>query len=442
MNEVVPQNIEAEMSLLGCLLMDKDLKHQVSLLPEYFYYQKHSLIFSVIKELDTADLLTVSARLEEKGELKQVGGRTYLASLINTIITTTNFEKYAEIIKDKWVRREMIKQMSDNLKNLYDEEKQTAQVINDIKAGVLKTETTKKYKVETNPNLTDDWINEYDKPIDFTKFGMPILDVGIGGLTSTDLALIIAGTNLGKTTLLLNMAIAMMKKGKKILFYSLEMSSRQLMNKLISIYGKFNAFNISQGVVMKDSIILTAKEFSQFPITIVHQGIITSQDVITETYNRKLRGQVDIVMLDYVQRLSDQSKENEVIRLGTIARNLKNFALANEIPIITPAQVDKDSSKSGKIAVENVAWAKALADEADIALYLYEKEIKDKTRGITENWNIEKELRLQVVKARHAKKGLDMKIYFDPISLRMRDSELETEEVVDQVEKDFNEPQY
>jgi len=137
-------------------------------------------------------------------------------------------------------------------------------------------------------------------------------------------------------------------------------------------------------------------------------------------------------MLDYVQRLSDQSREGEVIRLGTIARNLKNFALSNEIPIITPAQVDKDSSKSGKIAVENVAWAKALADESDLALYLYEKEIKDKSRGITDNYQIEKELRLQVVKARHAKKGLDIKIYFDPRTLRMNDGEAEQKEIEDE----------
>ena len=105
------------------------------------------------------------------------------------------------------------------------------------------------------------------------------------------------------------------------------------------------------------------------------------------------------------------------MRLKQIATNLKNFALESCIPIITPAQVDKESSKSGKIQVENVAWAKAVADEADIALYLYEKQ--NKKKNIDDE--IETELRLRVVKSRHSAKNKDIKINFDKVSLRMTD---------------------
>ncbi|HEB41806.1 MAG TPA: hypothetical protein ENI08_02175 [Candidatus Dependentiae bacterium] len=417
LEQIPPQSLETEKALLGCIFLDNSVILQVDTTPEMFYKRMHGHIFGAMKKLKSIDLLTVQNYLKEKGiEVSPV----FLAELHNSVLTTSHFEAYAKIIREKYIRRTTIGKLSKNISDLYNEKEDTNEVMNSIKNGILDAQTTSRYLVEDNPELIEDWYADYDKPRILLKTGIETIDRVIGGFNSTDLALILADTNVGKTTLLMNMAVKMANAKKNVLFFSLEMSSEQLNNKFIAINSKLNAHDIYTRTTPKDHLHGAVKAFKQLPITIVSRGGITSQDVISEAYNRKLKGKVDIILLDYLQRLSDPSNDGETIRLKNIAMNLKNFALTNGIPIVTPAQVDKASSKGGKIKVENVAWAKALADEADVALYLYEKENKKSMIGGEET-----ELRLKVVKSRHSAKGNDIAINFDKNTLRMTDFDYE-----------------
>lgn len=426
LNYIPPQNLQAEEALLGCILLDKSVILQIDTTIEMFYKLQNQCIFKAMKSIEQIDMLTLLDHFQ-KNDVKI--GATEIAKIANCVPTTSHFKKYAEIVKEKWIRRKTIETLSNSIRNLYDEEQETNSVMNGIKESILKTSTTQRYLVEDNPELVENWYKNYDKPRILLKTGITTVDRVVGGFNSTDLGLILADTNVGKTTLLLNMAVKMATAGKHVLFFSLEMSSEQLINKLVAINSNLNAYEIYTRQTRKEHLYGAVVEFKALPITIISRGAITSQDVISEAYTRKLTGKVDIVMVDYLQRLSDHSKDGETIRLTNIARNLKNFALTNEIPVVTPAQVDKASSQGGKIRVENVGWAKSIADEADVALYLIEEEKPRVHIGEKEDVL----LYLKVVKSRHSAKNDKVLINFDRVSLRMTDETAEIRQELDKL---------
>lgn len=409
----IPYNLEAERAYLGSILIDPNAKFKVILPTESFYDLNHQIIYKAILEIDGNDLVTLSNHL--KGKIKD----SYLASLMNAVPTSQNIKEYAEIVKEKFTRRTLIEAMEKTAEKLYEDD--LDQTLSSIKQHILKINSGAKYEVLTNPNLINEWYENYNNVQQFIKTGIATIDKAIGGYTPTDFGLILADTNVGKTTFLLNMALAMAQTGKNVLFFSLEMTANQLNDKLIAMFGKHNAYDIRMRATQREQLFGTVSKFSSLPLTIVHKGAITSHDVVSEAYNRKLQGKVDVVMVDYIQRLSDKGTDNETMRMKNIAQNLKNFALINETPVISPAQVDKASSQGGKIKVENVAWAKSLADEADMVVYLYEKELNNKSAIPLMNFQIEKELRARIVKSRHSEKGQDFLIDFDRSTLVMKD---------------------
>lgn len=276
-----------------------------------------------------------------------------------------------------------------------------------------------KYQVEKNPNLSTRWLEHYSKPVEKKLLtGLNGIDEAFGGFSGTEFAIILADTNVGKTTLLLNMVRHMLNSGKRILFFSLEMSQNEIMDKMIAIWGDYNAMELRNRIYRRDMVEGVVQKFSNLPLTIVYGGSITSNDVVNEAYAQ--RENIDVVMVDYLQRLADPSnRDGETIRLKKMSQNLKNAALALGKPIITPVQVDKESAKSGKIDVNNVAWSKDIANEADIAFYLYEKKSKN-SEGLAEISN-STELHVKIVKSRHSAKDTDITLDFSRFNLRMNE---------------------
>jgi len=414
MEKLPPQSKEVEQSLLTSIFLDKDNINKIKILPEYFYFKAHEKIFFCMLELsqngNNIDLITLSEQLGE--HIKDVGGRSYLVTLANGI--GGNPEKYAEIIKDKYLKREAIKRCSEVMDKMY-EEKEYSKSIEPLKK--LLFTANEKYTINTNPLMAGKWYEEYGvvETIKY-KTGLPELDKVIGGLSGTELMLILANTNIGKTTFLLNMAVNLILEGKKVLFFSLEMSEKQLNNKIISILGKHDAMKIRTGEYEKEMLWETTEKYKKLPLTIIDKGSITTQDVMSEIYKRKINGDVDIVMIDYIQRLSDSGWDSETMRIGHMARTLKNFALTYQVPIISPAQMDKASAKSNSTDVISVAWSKDLANEADIALTLVEK--TEEKKSITEE--PEKKLWLTISKSRDSEKDKWFEIDFDRKTLKMQ----------------------
>ncbi len=405
MEKLPPQSIEAEKNVLGNIIINGDNIFKIKLQPEHFYQKNHQEIFKAMRELSNSGI-----KIDLMSLIEKYNGRGYLIELSQ--IYGTNIEYYADIIYENFLRREAIRSCHEAINNLYGEDYEDS--IKPIKE--LFFNSIEKYRTSENPEMSDDWYDKYGtyENIKF-KTGLSSLDSVIGGLSGTELMLILANTNVGKTTLLLNIAINLSLMGKKVLFFSLEMGKDELMNKIVSIVGEHNAFKIRSCEYEKDMLYQTKEHVKKLPITIVDRGAITTQDVLAETFKRKLREEVDVVMIDYIQRLSDRSTDGETQRLGRIARTLKNFALTYEVPIISPAQIDKSSAKNNETDVSSVAWSKDLANEADIALTLYEK----KGERVSINEEPEKELKLIISKSRGSEKDRIFNVNFDRSSLRM-----------------------
>ncbi len=280
----------------------------------------------------------------------------------------------------------------------------------------------RKYQIYENPTMTETWFENYDKvrPAGI-KTGFTLLDKEIGGIGLTDFVLLIGDTNVGKTNLLLNIVLSALRQGKKVLFYSLEMTAAQLQDRLIAIAGQYNAFDIRERAYTKAQLQTTVEQMKLLDLRMIDTGLVTSTDIVNDIINERTRRKIDLVAVDYLQRLNDPKGhgENETQRIANMARRLKNAALSYEIPIITPVQVDKASHKSGKIEVENVADSKVVANEADLALYIYQEEKRASASEVPVL-----ETKLKVVKSRHTRRGLIVDLSVNETTLEMKDDSL------------------
>jgi replicative DNA helicase len=416
--KIPPHSVESEQSLLGCILIDNKSLSGLNLPSQAMYESRHQTIFEAMIKTSAqnkpVDFVTLAEYLESHGLLEGVGGRSYLVTLTNLTPMVSHASAYAEIILEKYNRRNLIMASYQAAEALYDESKPVETTTEKLKLSLIGS-NNRRYTISENPQMADDWLREYSEPTKpRIKFGMPVLDNAIGGLAGQELLLIIAKSNIGKTTLMLNMMLNMVKEGKKVLFFSLEMGVNELVSKMIAISGNHSAFKLYTREYQEEMILQSVMEFKDLPLAIAHRGSITSKDVMAEAHNRVLVGNVDVIMVDYLQRLNDESREGETKRLTDIARNLKNTANALGVPIIAPVQIDKASAKSGSQELEDIAGSKAIGDEGDIALYLYEK--VDKQSIIEEGTT---ELHIKVAKARNSQKFNDFIVDFDKNSLKM-----------------------
>ncbi len=269
-------------------------------------------------------------------------------------------------------------------------------------------------------SLVEDWKTHYTTPASNRLMtGITGIDEAVGGLRGTELVLVMADTGMGKTNLLLNIAMNMCASGKSVLFYSLEMGANELLDRLIPIVGNVDARAVRERTISMAQLQPILDRLKSLNFRVVDSGQVTSQQIVDDIVNQRHRGTVDVVMVDYLQRLSDgRGEKSEVERLGNIARLLKNTALTYRVPIFTPVQVDKSSSKGGTIRVENVAWSKDIANEADLALYLYQEEVGGESLA---NLSLPPKTYVKIVKSRHSERGQRIELLFSSQTLRMQD---------------------
>lgn len=340
---------------------------------------------------------------------------------LSQTITPARYQEVLERRKKEWKEETLKETIYRETKQMVDEGKSPSDTINALTEAYHSINiSTQKYKLKTVDELVKDWDVHYHAPAtDYLKTGIGGIDEAIGGLRGTELVLVLADTGMGKTNLLLNMAMNMCAMGKSVTFYSLEMGANELLDRLIPIVGNLDASQVRERTISDHDLRPILERIQSFDFRVVDTGTVTSQEIADEIVNSHHSGnKSDVVMVDYLQRLSDgRGDVNEVERLGNIARLLKNTALTYHTPIITPVQVDKSSSKGGAIRVENVAWSKDIANEADLALYLYQEEPNSESLAEI----LPPDTYVKIVKSRHSARGQKIQLLFSTHSLRMQD---------------------
>lgn len=430
-----PQNIEAEQALLGSLMLDKDaiIKIENTIIPDDFYKNTHSKIFTAMVELYTRqepiDMLSLTNRLEEKGQFEEIGGSGYLASLVNSVPSAANVVYYAKIIQKKATLRRLINTAGQILTLGYEESEEVDKLLDDAEKlifGISQKYLSQSF-LHIKPILQEafdriDRLHQNKDKFRGIATGFQDLDMALNGLQKSDLLIIAARPSLGKTSIALDIArhVAIREK-YGVGIFSLEMSKEQIVDKLLCAEAKVDLRKLRSGRLSSEG---ENDEFSRIseamntladaPLYIDDAG--SNNVMAMRTMARRLQNEtknLGLIIIDYLQLMqSDRTRrsgysDNRVQELGEITRSLKSLAKELNIPIIAISQLSRavESREGQKPRLSDLRESGTIEQDADVVLMIYRE---SRVRETEENRNI-----ADIIIAKHRNGPIGtIKLYF------------------------------
>ncbi|MBI1952264.1 replicative DNA helicase [Candidatus Saccharibacteria bacterium] len=441
-----PQNLDAEASLLGSLIIDSDsfVKIADQITAEDFYNEQHRLIFAAMRSLhdkrSPIDILTLSEQLKNSGELDRIGGASYLTELTNFVPTAAHMEQYAEIVADKSVRRRLIKaskaiadigaQDSKSLQELIEESETRLFEVSQqhIRQNITSLESI---LGESFDRLDD--LHRHKGGIRGIPTGLKDLDKMLAGLQRSDLDIIAARTSMGKTALMLNIAldIAIHAKQGAVLIFSLEMSKEQLVDRLLAAEAGVDAWSLRTGEGLTDDdferISAAMGELAEAPIFIDDTSGITVSDLRTKARRLHHQHPLAAIMVDYLQLMSGGSRyasvANRVQEISEISRSLKILARELNVPVVALSQLSRSvESRNPQIPqLADLRESGSIEQDADVVMFLYRE---DYYNPETDRQNITD---IYIKKHRNGPVG-KVELYFDRAKQKFRDLDTKHQE--------------
>jgi replicative DNA helicase len=428
--KVPPQNIEAERSVLGSLMLDKDAIIRVANLVRIgdFYKDDHNLIYEAMVELyekrEPIDVLSLSNRLEEKNQLDKIGGSSYLTSLVNSVPSSSNVEHYAKVVQKKSTLRKLITASAEITEMGYKESEDVEKILDEAEQKLFSVSqkyikqdfVSIKSILESAFNRIDE-LHKGDHKLRGIPCGFPDLDNLLAGFQKSDLVIIAARPSIGKTSLALDLArqIAVGQKAPVGIF-SLEMSSDQLIDRMLAAQSGVDLWRLRTGNLKSDD---TDDDFqkigeamgvlSEAPIFIDDAGSSNVMEMRTMARRLQAEHNVGVIIIDYLQLMEGRSGgDNRVNEISEISRALKQLARELNIPIIALSQLSRAvESRSPQIPkLSDLRESGSIEQDADIVMFLYRE---DREKPDTPNKNI---IELHIAKHRNGPVG-KISLYFD-----------------------------
>lgn len=394
--KIPPQNLDAEMSILGAVLIDEEVLADISdtLRDHDFYDKRHALIFAAMMRLyehhRPVDLLTLSEELNKKSELEIVGGSAYLTELTNYVPTAAHSAAYADLVRTKAVRRRLIKASSDIAELGYDEDTNVQELLERAESELFSVSDTslKQDLVSLEQILTEsfDRIEELHRDggkMRGIKTGWRDLDNLTAGLQRSDLIILAARPAMGKTTLVTNLAYSIASKEKQsVLMFSLEMSKEQLVDRMLADAAAVDAWNIRTGNLSEDDFerISTAMgEMAEAPIYIDDTPGLTVLEMRTKARRQAHIQPLGLIIVDYLQLMSGSSSrgsDNRVQEVSEISRGLKLIARELNVPVIALSQLSRSvESRNPQIPqLSDLRESGSIEQDADIVAFVYRED--------------------------------------------------------------------
>lgn len=392
MDRIPPQNIEAEKSVLGSILLDKDALIEVSgwLLPEHFYDDRHSAIYQNILELFESglpiDLVTVSDKLKKKKILSKLGGRAYLTELASFVPTSAHAVEYANIVRETATRRGLISSSSEITKLAFDEAIALPEVVdrsetllfNVAQAGIktnfvhIKDLLKDAYERATHATESDDYSG--------ISTGFKELDILLGGFQKSDLIVLAARPSVGKTSLALDMMrhAALVEK-KNVAFFSLEMSNMQIMDRLLGMQSGIPFWEIRTNKLTEEKVIKLANTMGELADANIFVDDTAGQhinQIRTKARRLALEHGVDIIFVDYLQLMHGNSKESRTLEVGEVSQGLKNLAKELNVPVVALSQLSRaiEQRQSRRPQLSDLRESGSIEQDADVVIFLDREE--------------------------------------------------------------------
>ena len=431
--KIPPQNIDAEMSLLGAVLIDEEVLADISdhVKPVDFYDKRHHVVFAGMMRLferhKPVDLLTLTDELKKKDQLESVGGSAYLTELTNYVPTAAHAESYAEIVAQKAVRRRLIKASSEISEMGFDEETTTQELLERAEAELFSVsdQSLKQDLVSIETILTDsfDRIEELHRnkgALRGIRTGYRDLDEKTAGLQRSDLIILAARPAMGKTTFVTNLAYNVATIAKlPVLFFSLEMSKEQLVDRMLADASGVNSWNIRTGNLSDDDFAKLSEamgEMAEAPIYIDDTPGLSVLEMRTKARRIAHDQPLGLVVVDYLQLMQSNGNHNgnRVQEVSEISRGLKLIARELNVPLIALSQLSRTvETRTPPIPqLSDLRESGSIEQDADIVSFIYRPGYYE-----PDNPEVENITELIIAKHRNGPVGR-IQLYFHPERLR------------------------
>lgn len=436
LGKVPPQNLEAEQSLLGCILIDKDAIIRVAdlITPEDFYKDSHRRIYEVMLELfrrhEPLDLLALGNRLDEKKLMDSIGGRTYLVTLANTVATASHVVNYAHIVQKKATLRRIIGAASDIAKIGYDETDDVEALLDRAEQSVFAV--SQKFLKQAFIPIKEILESAFERIDELYRDkgklrGIPTgyyeLDNLLAGLQKSDLIIIAARPSVGKTSFALDIARTAAAKHKiPVGVFSLEMSKEQLVDRLLCSEAGVDLWRMRTGRLSDtpdsndfERIGHALGILAEAPIFIDDSANANIMEIRTKARRLQIEHGLGLIIVDYLQLMESRNNiENRVQEVSEITRSLKGLARELNVPVVALSQLARavELSKPAIPKLAHLRESGSIEQDADVVMFIYRKaadrnyrleELSPEERGLAE---------IHVAKHRNGPTGL-VKLYFD-----------------------------
>ncbi|MCF8234628.1 MAG: replicative DNA helicase [Bacteroidales bacterium] len=394
--KVPPQAVDLEEAVLGAIMLEKDALTTVIdiLKPDVFYKDAHQIIFSAITRLfsksEPVDILTVTDELKNTGELEIAGGPYYITQLTNRVASSANVEYHVRIISQKFIQRELIRISSDIIKDAYEETTDVFDLLDKAEQGLFSvSETNLRRNYDDMQSMVKEALREIEIARDSETHlrgvpsGFTELDRVTAGWQKSDLVIIASRPGMGKTAFTLSMARNIAVDFKRpVAIFSLEMSSIQLVTRLISSETQLSSDKLKKGSLENyewEQLNAKINSLVDARIFIDDTPALTIFELRAKCRRLKAQHEVEIIFVDYLQLMSGtaETKGNREQEISSISRSLKSLAKELDVPIIALSQLSRAVETRGgskKPILSDLRESGAIEQDADLVIFLYRPE--------------------------------------------------------------------
>lgn len=402
LEKTLPNNLEAERSILGAVLLDDKAVLTVFeiLKSQDFYLESHRRIFEKMLQLMNnsrpIDLVTLKDELQRANEIESVGGSAYLAGLTDGLPRAMNIEHYARIVKEKSTLRRLIQISSETMARSYQDEDSAEEVLQQVEKAIFDI-AGQQFHTSFLPiaPIVSDVFKEIEElsnrkaTVTGLETGFVDLDKMTAGLHPSDLIIIAARPGLGKTSLCLNIAEHVgIRLRKSVGIFSLEMSKEQLVKRLLCAESRIDAHRINTGYLSKEDwnrLSRASGELSETRVFIDDTASVMIPELRSKARRLSLEHGLDLIIVDYLQLMSgsNQRYENRTQEISQVSRGLKAIAKELSIPVIAVSQLSRAiESRTGehrKPQLSDLRESGSIEQDADLVMFIYREEMVNPT---------------------------------------------------------------
>lgn len=391
---IPPHDEQAEASVLGAILIDKDALSDVIdfLRPDYFYNDSHGYIFSAILSLfekhEPVDIVTVTSQLKKMGKYKDVGGSTFLIELTNVVPTSANIEVYGKIVTDNYIKRRLIETSSNIVTDAFKEEREVKQLLDKAESEILSIAEARTHQ-DFIP-VKDALAESFDRLDELHKKGSTLrgvatgfgdLDNKLAGLQDSNLIILAARPGQGKTAFVLNIAQHVSVNQKQTVgIFSLEMSKEELVDRLLVSQADVDAWRLKTGRLSDNDFTRLSEamgELADAPLFIDDTPGINIFEMRTKARRLLVNHNMKLLIVDYLQLVDPGRRfDNRVQEVSIISQSLKNLARELKIPVLAVSQLSRAVESRGTRIPQlaDLRESGAIEQDSDVVMFIYRQD--------------------------------------------------------------------